>query len=103
MKPGTHVKTHNGPTNARIRLHLGIKVPSGARLTVAGEEHKWVEGKVIAFDDSFEHSVDHDGSEERVVLIADTWHPDLNTLQKRMRTVDAPVEVQRLRRWMLDN
>lgn len=42
----------------------------------------WEEGKVIVFDDSFEHEVWHDGSKLRLVLIVDIWHPELTSRQK---------------------
>lgn len=38
MHPGTHVWPHCGPTNCRIRAHLGLVVPTGARIRVAEEE-----------------------------------------------------------------
>lgn len=37
----------------------------------------WKEGKLLIFDDSFEHEVWHNGTEVRLVLIVDVWHPDL--------------------------
>lgn len=37
MHPGTHVWPHCGPTNCRIRAHLGLKVPSGTFIRVATE------------------------------------------------------------------
>ena len=30
----------------------------------------------MAFDDSFEHEVIHDGDEPRIILLLDFWHPD---------------------------
>lgn len=38
MQPGTHVHAHCGPTNCRLRAHLGLVVPKGPRLRVAEEE-----------------------------------------------------------------
>lgn len=37
MHPGTHVWPHCGPTNCRLRAHLGLKVPSNTYIRV-GEE-----------------------------------------------------------------
>ncbi|KAL9921579.1 aspartyl beta-hydroxylase isoform 1-T2 [Glossina fuscipes fuscipes] len=84
MHEDTHVWPHCGPTNCRLRAHLGLVVPEGARsrLRVAEEESTWHEGKFLIFDDSFEHEVWHNGTGIRLVLIVDVWHPDL-TLQKR--------------------
>ncbi|KAM7346099.1 aspartyl/asparaginyl beta-hydroxylase-like isoform 3-T3 [Cochliomyia hominivorax] len=83
MHPGTHVWPHCGPTNCRLRAHLGLVVPKGTRIRVAEEERSWQEGKFLIFDDSFEHEVWHEGQGLRLVLIIDIWHPDLNEKQRR--------------------
>ena len=106
MSPGIHVLPHCGPTNVRVRMHLGLCVPSGVDLQfiVGGENVSWTEGKVTVFDDSFEHEIvfpdanassasTEDPPEEdreqppptamalidtgRLVLLFDTWHPSL--------------------------
>lgn len=38
MHGGTHVFPHCGPTNCRLRSHLGLVVPQGTRLRVANQE-----------------------------------------------------------------
>ena len=79
MHPGTHVWPHTGPTNCRIRAHLGLVVPGGAELRVGNTTKPWEEGKFIIFDDSFDHEVWHNGPSYRLVLIVDMWHPELTT------------------------
>lgn len=37
MHPGTHVWPHCGPTNCRLRVHLGLKVPENTYIRVAEE------------------------------------------------------------------
>lgn len=37
MHPGTHVWPHCGPTNCRLRAHLGLKVPLQTYIRVAEE------------------------------------------------------------------
>lgn len=37
MHPGTHVWPHCGPTNCRLRAHLGLKVPEFTYIRVAKE------------------------------------------------------------------
>uniref|UniRef100_A0AAY4E1C2 Aspartyl/asparaginy/proline hydroxylase domain-containing protein n=1 Tax=Denticeps clupeoides TaxID=299321 RepID=A0AAY4E1C2_9TELE len=32
MQPGTHVWPHTGPTNCRLRMHLGLVVPKGCKI-----------------------------------------------------------------------
>lgn len=83
MEPNTHVYSHTGPTNCRLRAHLGLVVPDGVRLRVGDEILYWQEGKIIIFDDSFEHEVWHEGSSNRLVLIIDVWHPELTEQEKK--------------------
>ncbi|CAH1773510.1 unnamed protein product [Owenia fusiformis] len=82
MSPGVHVWPHCGPTNCRIRAHLGLVIPPGPKIRVADDTREWIEGKFIMFDDSFEHEVWHEGSSYRLVLIVDFWHPELTEDQK---------------------
>jgi len=81
MDGGTHVWPHTGPTFTRLRIHLGLIIPDGPRLRVGEKTKEWREGKCIIFDDSFEHEVWHTGTERRLVLIVDVWHPDLTSKQ----------------------
>jgi hypothetical protein len=78
LKPGAHIHAHTGPTTTRIRVHLGLVVPKGCcNLRVADRFLEWKEGRVIAFDDSFEHEVWNNSTKKRGVLIVDLWHPDI--------------------------
>ncbi|XP_037794891.1 titin-like [Penaeus monodon] len=77
MYPGTHVHAHTGPTNCRLRAHLGLLIPEGLRLRVGETNLSWAEGRVIVFDDSWEHEVWHEGDSPRLILIVDVWHPEL--------------------------
>lgn len=84
LHPGTHVWPHCGPTNCRLRAHLGLQVAPGKTSIRVGEEvRSWSEGGWLIFDDSFEHEVWHKGSDIRLVLIVDIWHPDLNEYQRK--------------------
>ncbi|XP_019628578.1 PREDICTED: aspartyl/asparaginyl beta-hydroxylase-like [Branchiostoma belcheri] len=87
MQPGTHVWPHTGPTNCRLRMHLGLVIPkNGTRLRVADDIRTWQEGKVLIFDDSFEHEVWQEADSYRMILIIDMWHPDLTDKQKKTLT-----------------
>ena len=77
IQPGTHIRTHTGPSNERLRLHLTLIHKGGARIRVGTEWRTWEQGKAIIFDDSWEHEVIHTGDDVRVVLIMDIWHPEL--------------------------
>ncbi|KAG8224642.1 hypothetical protein J437_LFUL003076, partial [Ladona fulva] len=84
MMPGTHVWPHCGPTNCRLRSHLGLVVPSGVTIRVANHAPRtWKPGKFFVFDDSFEHEVWHNGTSPRLVLIMDVWHPELTPKERK--------------------
>ncbi|XP_058030516.1 aspartyl/asparaginyl beta-hydroxylase isoform X3 [Ahaetulla prasina] len=84
MHPGTHVWPHTGPTNCRLRMHLGLVIPKeGCRIRCAQETRFWEEGKILIFDDSFEHEVWQDANAYRLIFIVDVWHPELTAQQRR--------------------
>lgn len=77
MKPGTHIAAHRGPTNVRLRCHLGIHIPVGdCAIRVHDEQRQWQEGRCLVFDDFHDHEAWNHTTEDRVVLIVDLWHPD---------------------------
>jgi aspartyl/asparaginyl beta-hydroxylase (cupin superfamily) len=79
MAPGTHVAAHYGPTNIRLRCHLGIQVPAGdCGIRVGHEVRTWEEGRCLVFDDHYEHEAWNHTTQDRVVLIVDIWHPELS-------------------------
>ena len=78
LAPGTHLGAHCGPSNLRLRCHLGLRIPPGTRIRVGEETREWRQGECLVFDDSFEHEVWHEGDSERIVLICDMWHPQLD-------------------------
>ncbi|KAI5941285.1 Aspartyl/asparaginyl beta-hydroxylase [Manis javanica] len=83
MHPGTHVWPHTGPTNCRLRMHLGLVIPKdGCRIRCANETKTWEEGRVLIFDDSFEHEVWQDAASFRLIFIVDVWHPELTPQQR---------------------
>ncbi|RVE48277.1 hypothetical protein evm_007028 [Chilo suppressalis] len=83
MAAGTHVRPHVGPTNCRLRMHLGLSNTKDTYIRVDQEIRQWREGRVLLFDDSFEHEVWHNGTGTRLVLIVDVWHPHLTAAERR--------------------
>ena len=85
LQPGTHIAAHCGVTNTKLRAHLPLQVPvpsystaSTSRSTTTSSSSsssstrsrrrsglrvgsaplkQWTEGKLLVFDDSFEHEV----------------------------------------------
>lgn len=102
LRAGTHISAHCGISNAKLRVHLGLSVPATppprrSAIRVGQEVRRWAEGKLLVFDDSFEHEVwwhwddaagsggkggngesGADRATQRIVLILDVWHPRLS-------------------------
>jgi len=66
------------PSSYDTGVHLGLIVPPGTRLRCGDEVREWREGECLIFDDAFEHEVWHEGTSDRIVLIADALHPDVD-------------------------
>jgi hypothetical protein len=76
LAPHTRIGAHCGPTNLRKTAHLGLVVPTTGRcqIRVGSGWYSWEPGKILLFDDSYEHEVRNDTDEDRVVLLIRTWH-----------------------------
>lgn len=84
--PDTHISSHCGPSNLKHRYHLTIEEAEGARIRAGHEWRTWRRGECLILDDSFEHEVQHNGDQRRVVLIVDCWHPDLTEKERKFLT-----------------
>jgi aspartate beta-hydroxylase len=85
MRAGTHIAAHRGPTNLRLRCHLGIAIPEGdCAIRVGDETRRWENGRCLVFDDHFEHEAWNRTDHDRLVLIVDIWHPDLDSEEVRL-------------------
>jgi aspartate beta-hydroxylase len=80
--PGTHLLRHRGVTNTRLVGHLPLIVPKDCALVVGGEQHVWQEGRVVVFDDTYEHEAWNRSASPRVVLIFDIWNPHLTDVER---------------------
>ena len=78
LTPGAHIPPHRGMLNCRLIAHLPLIVPDGCWLRVGNETRSWQEGKLLIFDDSFEHEAKNDSGETRIVLLFDIWRPELS-------------------------
>jgi aspartate beta-hydroxylase len=82
LSGGTHIAAHCAETNTRLRLQLTLVTPAGCKMRVGDETRPWIAGERTVFDGSFDHEVWHDGVGDRVVLIADFWHPELTEAER---------------------
>lgn len=72
LAPGKRLAAHYGPYAGLIDCHLGLRVPSDTercKLRVGGTTVSWEAGRMILFDDTFEHEVWNDTDSYRAVLL----------------------------------
>jgi len=78
VAPGTAIPPHAGPTNTRLRAHLGLIIPKGdVWMKVGNETVGWKPGQWTIIDDSFQHQVVNNATSHRLILIVDFRHPDV--------------------------
>jgi hypothetical protein len=82
LAPGAHIPPHHGVANTRLVCHLPLIVPEGCWFRVGDETRLWEVGKAWLFDDTIEHEAMNPSGELRVILIVDTWHPDLSAAER---------------------
>ena len=79
FEPGKHLPAHRGPYNGVLRLHLGMIVPEAEpdqlAIRVKDQICHWEEGKVLIFDDAYEHEAWNHTDKTRVVLFVDFVKP----------------------------
>ena len=82
LAPGAHIPPHTGVANTRLVCHLPLIVPPGCWFRVGEERRAWEVGKAWVFDDTIEHEALNPSDSLRVILIVDTWHPDLSPAER---------------------
>ena len=83
LRPGTHILPHYGVTNARLVMHLPLVVPQDCALNLVGAgEHKWQEGRLVMFDDTFQHEAWNRSQSSRTILLMDCWNPHLTAVER---------------------
>ena len=92
LSSGSHVAPHSGPSNTRLRVHLGLDIPeqkdddnlaSFTKLRVGNEYLTWKNGEMLIWDDSYDHEVwhYHPKNHSRLIFMVDLWHPELTIKQ----------------------
>ena len=83
-QPGSTVALHNGGTNARLNVHIGLFNLEGSYIEVAGERRGWSTNESFVFDDGHDHKIvtptaDLGGPSKgpRVVFAFGMTHPDI--------------------------
>ncbi|MGF1592704.1 MAG: aspartyl/asparaginyl beta-hydroxylase domain-containing protein [Kiloniellaceae bacterium] len=78
LEPGYHITAHKGVTKGILRCHLGLVVPDRREdcwMRVDDKKYSWETGKVLVFDDTYDHEVLNDTGQPRVVLLFDFERP----------------------------
>lgn len=88
---GLHERAHSAPL---VIVHHVPEAPCVLLCVMLGgsidilvliftPSRNWAEGKVLIFDDSFEHEVWQEADSYRLILIVDVWHPELSQTQRQ--------------------
>jgi beta-hydroxylase len=75
LPPHTHITPHTGFTKMILRVHLGLIVPKDCGIRVGNDTRHWEKGKLLIFDDSFEHEAWNNSDEDRYILMIDIPNP----------------------------
>lgn len=77
LRAGAHIPPHNGLVNTRLICHLPLIVPPSCAFRVGNDIRVPVEGKAWVFDDTMEHEAWNGSDRARVILLFETWRPEL--------------------------
>lgn len=97
LKGKTTINPHIGYSRMILRCHLPLMVPSGKTcgIKVGNEVRYHEEGKLLIFDDSYEHSAWNESDEDRIVLMFDIpnplWEFDASKISRyKIETLEDP-------------
>lgn len=82
ISPGAKLRPHIGVYKGVIRYHLALIVPTDKEncfINIDNKKLHWTEGSDIMFDDMFEHYVENNTTQPRVVLFLDIKRDFHNT------------------------
>ena len=77
LGPRKMLMPHEGPWSGILRMHLGVVIPDSTKCTLVngGEKYHWEEGKVVLFDDTYEHIAVNETDQIRAILFLDVMRP----------------------------
>jgi aspartate beta-hydroxylase len=86
LRPGARIPPHTGIVNTRLICHLPLLVPPDCGLRVGNDTRVPVEGKAWLFDDTIEHEAWNLSDRPRVILLFETWRPELTQKERELVT-----------------
>ena len=84
LRPGARIPPHTGLVNTRLICHLPLVVPPGCGFRVGNDIRTPVEGKAWVFDDTMEHEAWNGSDRTRVILLFETWRPELRDEERAL-------------------
>ena len=84
LSPGTKINPHSGDIDS-LRLHFPVVTDPDAWLSVRGRKRSWTVGEPFAFHDHDKHWAQHNGKQDRIVVILDY---SLSQLEQRGITIE---------------
>ena len=86
LEPGAIITPHFGIFKGTIRVHLGIDIPNKSDgdcyIRIDGIKWKWMNGKLLIFDDTYLHCVKNKTNKTRTILFMDILRPLNNPISK---------------------
>jgi len=79
LAPQSTIKPHIGDTNAMYRCHMGLVVPAAVPacgFRVGKQITSWGEGKVLVFNDAYEHTAWNNTDQRRYIISFDVMRPE---------------------------
>ena len=70
LSPGTKINPHKGDIDS-MRLHFPVVTDPEAWISVRGRKRTWEVGDLFAFHDNDKHWAQHNGTNDRIVVIFD--------------------------------
>ena len=86
LRPHSRIPPHTGIVNTRLICHLPLLVPPECGLRVGNDTRRPVEVRAWLFDDTIEHEAWNDSDKPRVILLFETWRPELTAKERDLVT-----------------
>lgn len=89
LEPGAKITIHSGPSKGVLRYHLGLSVPKDTEncfISVGNIKYSWKDGKGVLLDDTYEHFVQNNTEELRIILLCDIQKPLKGKLNNKINT-----------------
>jgi len=78
LEPHREIPAHQDSHNVYLTCHLGLRIPRDTGIRVAGIERGWKDGECLIFDSSYSHTAFNRADVNRLVLLVDFLHPEIN-------------------------